>query len=388
MPSSSTRKDGMPLKDPYKVLGISPAASETAVKKAYRQLALKVHPDKQSGTLTDSQREALDKQFHDIKDARSFLLDADHAEARRKYDADLSSQRVRHVEEERRERTMSGRRKRMREELSMRERMAKTTTATGANASGGATAGASSSSGGDLFDVDRLRREGERMREEYANREAEVDLARKQRMAVERATQKLEKEDRQVRLKWSRKKVVGGFHTKESLTSIMEDFGEVEAVELLGSKGNAALLTFANVPSCKQCVDAYRTSETMRATFVGRRKTDYTARGGNFREPRPISMSTRQDTENLEERNLRQAAERERLMRQMELDEAGGEDAVGGEMPSRKGAAPKADDRWGRQGEKRHFLFPPNFPATPENEGMAPFELLEKYEKIVFNNIC
>lgn len=269
MPATSfTNKDGMPLKDPYKILGISSTATDSDIKKAYRQLALKLHPDKQSGTLTDTQRDALDKQFHDVKDARSFLLDSDHAEAKRKYNANLASERMRHAEDERREKSMSSRRKRMREELSMRERMTKTSSTTGA------ASGTSFEKDGDRFDVDRLRREGERLREEYAQREAEVDIARKQRVAVERATQNLHKEDRQVRLKWSRKKVVGGVHTIQSLTQLLKDFGEVEEVELLGSKGNSALVTFVDSSSCKPCVDAYRTSDTMRATFVGGRKVD------------------------------------------------------------------------------------------------------------------
>ena len=376
MPTSSfTRKDGMPIKDPYQILGIPSTSLETDIKKAYRQLALKLHPDKQSGTLTDSQRDELDKQFHDVKDARSFLLDTEHAEAKKKYDANLASERVRHAEEAKREKTMSSRRKRMREELSMRERMAKTP-----------AAASSSTDDGDRFDVDRLRREGERLREEYAQREAEVDIARKQRMAVERATQKLHKEDRQVRLKWSRKKVIGGVHTKQSLTSIMNDFGDVEEVELLGSKGNSALITFANVSSCKPCVDAYRTSDTMRATFVGRRKIDDTLRGGQYEEENDepsLSKRSSKDTENIQERNLRQAAERERLMRQMELEEAGGsggDHAVG----DKKQSPFQKTDRWA---EHNSSTFPPDFPATSEDEGLSPFDLLEKYEKIILGNI-
>ena len=376
MPTSSfTRKDGMPIKDPYQILGIPSTSTETDIKKAYRQLALKLHPDKQSGTLTDSQRDELDKQFHDVKDARSFLLDTEHAEAKKKYDANLASERVRHAEEAKREKTMSSRRKRMREELSMRERMAKTP-----------AAASSSTDDGDRFDVDRLRREGERLREEYAQREAEVDIARTQRMAVERATQKLHKEDRQVRLKWSRKKVIGGVHTKQSLTSIMNDFGDVEEVELLGSKGNSALITFANVSSCKPCVDAYRTSDTMRATFVGRRKIDDTLRGGQYEEENDepsLSKRSSKDTENIQERNLRQAAERERLMRQMELEEAGGSEgdhAVG----DKKQSPFQKKDRWA---EHNSSTFPPDFPATSEDEGLSPFDLLEKYEKIILGNI-
>ena len=50
--------------------------------------------------------------------------------------------------------------------------------------------------------------------------------------------------------------------------------GGVESVELIGAKGNQALVTFADGSSCVKCDDAFRTSETMRATFVGRRKMD------------------------------------------------------------------------------------------------------------------
>lgn len=370
MPSSSLGKDGMPLKDPYKVLNVPTTATETDIKKAYRQLALKLHPDKQSDTLTDSQRLELDKQFHDVKDARAFLLDAEHAEARRKYVANLASERMRHAEEERRERTMSSRRKRMRDELTTREKMAK-------------MSGMQTAADEDRFDVERLRREGERLREEYSRREAEVDAERRRRMAVDKATQKLQKEDRQVRLKWSRKKVVGGVHTEQSLTAIMKDFGQVEEVEMLGSKGNAALITFTHESSCKPCVEAYRTSETMRATFVGRRKHQE-----NINEPEvddaPAATRGRQDDETLEERKLRQAAERERLMRQMELEEEGGDASLQQQnlFPSRPTKGSESEDGSAR----KKSTFPPDFP-TREKETVPPYELLEKYEKLLFDRI-
>lgn len=358
----------MPIKDPYKILNVSSTATESDIKKAYRQLALKLHPDKQAGTLSVSQRNELDKQFHEIKDARSFLLDVEHAEARRKYIVNLESERLRHAEEERREKTMSSRRRRMREELNVREHMAK-------------SSGGTDASDKDRFDVDRLRREGERLREAYSKREAAVDAERRQKMAVERATRQLQKEDRQVRLKWSRKKVVGGVHTVQSLTNTMNDFGAVEEVELLGSKGNQALITFADESSCKPCVDAYRASETMRATFVGRKMHRDNAEhyGGEEEE----ATSSRRDKEDLKDRKLRQAAEREKLMRQMEMEEAGidvsKEQTTQSATPA---STPKRDTA-----TKGKTLFPPKFPSSRENEGIAPFELLGKYETLLFDRI-
>ena len=70
-------------------------------------------------------------------------------------------------------------------------------------------------------------------------------------------------------------------------------------------------------------------------------------------------------------------------MRQMELEEAGrseGDHAVG----DKKQSPFQKTDRWG---EHNSSTFPPDFPATSEDEGLSPFDLLEKYEKIILGNI-
>ena len=67
----------MTKRDYYEVLGVSRSAAEDEIKKAYRQLALKFHPDRNSGN-----KEAEDK-FKEAAEAYEVLSDA---EKRRRYD--------------------------------------------------------------------------------------------------------------------------------------------------------------------------------------------------------------------------------------------------------------------------------------------------------------
>src|SRR3954452_14268762 len=65
-------------KDFYKILGVSKDASEADIKKAYRKLARKYHPDTNSGD------DAAEKMFKDVSEAYSVLSDP---EERQQYDA-------------------------------------------------------------------------------------------------------------------------------------------------------------------------------------------------------------------------------------------------------------------------------------------------------------
>ncbi|XP_044288543.1 dnaJ homolog subfamily B member 6-like [Varanus komodoensis] len=60
----------------YEVLGVQRTASADKIKKAYRQLALKVHPDKNPGN-----REAAEKKFVEISKAYEVLSDAKKRDA-------------------------------------------------------------------------------------------------------------------------------------------------------------------------------------------------------------------------------------------------------------------------------------------------------------------
>ncbi len=64
-------------RDYYKILGVSKAASADEIKKAYRKLALKYHPDKTKGD------KALEEKFKEISEAYAVLSDP---EKRKEYD--------------------------------------------------------------------------------------------------------------------------------------------------------------------------------------------------------------------------------------------------------------------------------------------------------------
>lgn len=67
----------MTYKDYYSILGVQKAATPEEIRKAYRQLALKYHPDKNKGDKT------AEEKFKDINEANEVLSDP---EKRKKYD--------------------------------------------------------------------------------------------------------------------------------------------------------------------------------------------------------------------------------------------------------------------------------------------------------------
>jgi DnaJ family protein C protein 17 len=358
---SSSSKKGQPSIDPYDVLELQPGASDAEITKAYRKLALKLHPDKQKSGLSEKEAEAIGKQFHDIKDARSFLLDSEHVGDRRKFDAKRESERLRKQADALREQTMSTRRKRMRDELKEKEAQARRTK--------------SKKSKQAMHDqeVDQLRRDGQQMREAHAERDAQKEVERELKM--ERQNNKDDLEERQVRLKWDRKKLSIS-PSEDSLASLLSQFGQVEQVELLGSKGNQALVTFSDDSSCRLCVDAYATSKEMRAKFVGRRKEKEEEKEGEVHLPATSSerVSRGAEEETLEERRLRQAAEREALLRRMELEENNGA-AVGSD---------KFEIKPARKPEKALLMpFPIPFPDSEELRDLTPLQKLETFEQTI-----
>ncbi|MEC8623735.1 MAG: DnaJ domain-containing protein, partial [Bdellovibrionota bacterium] len=66
----------MSKKDPYSILGVSKGAGKTEIKKAYRSLAMKYHPDRSPGKESE-------EKFKEASEAADILLDD---EKRRLYD--------------------------------------------------------------------------------------------------------------------------------------------------------------------------------------------------------------------------------------------------------------------------------------------------------------
>jgi DnaJ-class molecular chaperone len=61
-------------KDYYKILGLTKKANDDEIKKAYKKLAMKWHPDRNS-TGTEEEKTKADKMFKEINEAYTVLSD-------------------------------------------------------------------------------------------------------------------------------------------------------------------------------------------------------------------------------------------------------------------------------------------------------------------------
>lgn len=320
---ASSSKIRQPDQDPYKLLGLEfPVTDDGVITKAYRKAALRCHPDKQHQTASQAEAEAMARQFHQLQQARAFLLDEEFRVSRDAYDRQRASQQARAVHEKTQRDRLSEHRKRMQEELAAAEKQAvsKKQKSKGSKETSTSTK------------RDDLKQQGQAMREAHAAARAKKQQQREEQEEYSRAA-------RQVRLKWSRKRV----KVSPSEDSIAKDFGEkfgpVEQVEMLGHKGNTALITFRNASSCHPCVDYYQDSKEMRATFVqppsgetGKKTAAASSSKTSMSESENLlsTTTTSRDHESVAEWQARRAAAREALAQQEqdEHDQSGSDRGV------------------------------------------------------------
>lgn len=395
MASSKTTMEskGPSCGNPYEILGLKIGATNEEISKAYKRLALKYHPDKHRRHEESQKQHAVGKtkkgkqdeeqlksKFLTITEARNFLLDEEFIERRKVYDKALKSQQVRRQEEEKRESQMSERRQQLRAELQEKER----------KAAFSSTSSSRKSAKVDQQDrVEKLRKEGRELRKEHA--------ARTFSMAATTASVAEQKSDEdqalhQVRLKWSRRSNNTNFLTEESLKLFLgEKFGPVSTVEFLGSKGNAALITFVNLSSVQECINSLLYSNDMRAYHVGKYKKVVE---DDILPPSDLKLGETTHFETIHDRRLRQNEEREKMRRQMEEQE---EDANGLDKASTRIASNATNKSYSStasssnrattniSGDLMSMLYPPQLPLplSDAEERMTDLERLEHMEQMV-----
>ena len=240
--------------DPYVVLGLSDySATSDDVAKAARKLGLKYHPDKNPS-------EAAQLMFLRVQRAKDILLDP----AKR---ADIDSARIavqkRKAHEQQRADGMDEKRKRFKHELEARlsgavqTSEAKKTAVPESNTSAFTYSPATISTrqtSEDVAELERLRAEGVHLAEQ---------LQQQQQQSVKPISSIVSLNSRQLHIKWRR---TDTSQSEDSLARLMRPYGEVQSVELTGSKGTSALVTFADAASVVTALHAFSDHSSFRVS--------------------------------------------------------------------------------------------------------------------------
>lgn len=257
--------------DWYAVLGCNSQSTKSLIEKSARKLFLKYHPDKTNDPKAP-------EMFLRVQKAKEILLD----DTKRKAIDDakvLVSKRQDYDNE--RSKNMDVRRKRMRDDLEAMLEKAKKNTASLGKATSVQAVGDRRED--QSANIERLRREGVSLREASA-RDTE---SREAQRAYDVLKEKKAKEKKaevdggfcQIKIKWKRSRQS---HSDESLALLFKAFGDIEAVTIIGDKGNSATILFAREVSASSAVAEYATSTEYRVTIPSKDILDNKKRAAIF----------------------------------------------------------------------------------------------------------
>jgi DnaJ family protein C protein 17 len=245
----------------FGLLGLTPEATPKEINKAYKKLALKYHPDRTKG---DKKKEAL---FIKVKEAYEVLGDD---KERLKYLEEFRKVGAKVKRNADRTEKMDAKRRKMKEDLLAREKVAENQRAEKNKNYASRQAEAKRQQ-----DINRLREEGRRQREDFTPRKQDTPSSAAnsaadesanfefEAMAAQRAVERSEKRKMQIKVKWSkRSQHEGESFSDDGIAALFKKYGYVEAVEI-GKKGKSATVTFDTEKAARAAIEAHDTDEEL-----------------------------------------------------------------------------------------------------------------------------
>jgi curved DNA-binding protein CbpA len=302
--------------DWYAVLGCNSESTKGAIEKAARQLFLKYHPDK----TNDAKAPEL---FLQVQKAKEILLD----DSKRKIidEAALLIKKRNDYDNER-SKNMDGKRKRMRDNLEeLLKKGVKATTFATSVASDDANRSLDKSK---AANIERLRKEGASLRETSSK---SFEIEEKKNSIKE---DEVKAGPCLIKVKWRRDRLS---HSDDSLAILFATFGDVEAVTMIGDKGNAATILFSNEAAAAKAVASYAASteykvvipsndvnlEKKRAAIFTHTYASHDTHAKPMWDKASLSQEQRNEAVESElSRQTRRAIEREDLIRSLSREES------------------------------------------------------------------
>ncbi|XP_003475474.1 dnaJ homolog subfamily C member 17 isoform X2 [Cavia porcellus] len=290
--------------DLYALLGIEEQAADKEVKKAYRQKALSCHPDKNP----DNPKAA--ELFHQLSQALEVLTDA---AARAAYD------KVRKAKKQAAARTqkLDEKRKRVKLDLEARERQAQ--------AQGSEEEEENRSTRTLEQEIARLREEGSRqLQEQQRLIQEQIRQDREQRLRG-KVENNEGKGTPKLKLKWKCKKEdeSQGGYSKDVLLRLLQKYGEVLNLVISSKKAGTAVVEFATVKAAELAFrnEVGLVDNPLKISWLEGQPQD--TAGPSHPELSKGSVLSERDYESLVMMRMRQAAERQQLIAQMQQEDKG-----------------------------------------------------------------